>query len=135
MEAIGILHSFGWSKPAWFGDLKEPLKYERLAQNISVDVAIVGGGIAGVTTAYFIYKSVKSVALLEDGYIGSGETGRTTAHITHVLEDRYYNIVKKHSENGAKLASESHTAAMHFIDRTVREESIDYGYETSGSRW
>jgi glycine/D-amino acid oxidase-like deaminating enzyme len=123
------LQSSGWTTPAWFGDLQEPLKFEKLAQNISVDVAIVGGGIAGVTTAYIIYKSGKSVALLEDGYIGSGETGRTTAHITHALDDRYYNIVKKHGENGARLAAESHTAAMHFIDRTVREESIDCGYE------
>jgi glycine/D-amino acid oxidase-like deaminating enzyme len=123
------LQSSGWSTPAWFGDLQEPLKFEKLAQNISVDVAIVGGGIAGLTTAYLIYKSGKSVALLEDGYIGSGETGRTTAHITHALDDRYYNIVKKHGENGAKLAAESHTTAMHFIDRTVREESIDCEYK------
>jgi glycine/D-amino acid oxidase-like deaminating enzyme len=53
--------------------LQEPLKFEKLAQNISVDVAIVGGGIAGVTRAYLIYKSGKSVALLADGYIGSGD--------------------------------------------------------------
>ena len=117
------------STSPWFGDLQQPLKFEKLGQDISVDVAIIGGGIAGITTAYLVSQSGKSVVLIEDGYIGSGETGRTTAHITHALDDRYYNIVKKHGENGAKLAAESHTAAMHFIDRTVREESIDCGYE------
>jgi glycine/D-amino acid oxidase-like deaminating enzyme len=63
------------------------------------------------------------------GYIGSGETGRTTAHITHALDDRYYNIENKHGSNGAKLAAESHTAAIDFIDRFVREEEIDCAFE------
>jgi glycine/D-amino acid oxidase-like deaminating enzyme len=119
------LHTSGQSESPWFKDIGRPLKFGRLAQNISVDVAIVGGGIAGVTTAYLLSKSGKSVALLEDGYIGSGETGRTTAHITHALDDRYYNIEKKHGTNSARIAADSHTSAINFIDRTVSEERID----------
>ncbi|MGE5684640.1 MAG: NAD(P)/FAD-dependent oxidoreductase [Nitrososphaerota archaeon] len=119
------LHTSGQSESPWFKDIGRPLKFGRLAQNISVDVAIVGGGIAGVTTAYLLSKSGKSVALLEDGYIGSGETGRTTAHITHALDDRYYNIEKNHGTNSARIAADSHTSAINFIDRTVREERID----------
>jgi glycine/D-amino acid oxidase-like deaminating enzyme len=122
------LHTSGQSESSWFKDIGHPLKFDRLAQNISVDVAIVGGGIAGVTTAYLLSKSGKSVALLEDGYIGSGETGRTTAHITHALDDRYYNIEKKHGENSARIAAESHTSAINFIDKTVREERIDCAF-------
>lgn len=82
----------------WFDNLRHPLRFNSLDQNISVDVAIIGGGIAGITTAYLLSRSGKSVAILEDGYIGSGETGRTTAHITHALDDRYYNIEKKRSD-------------------------------------
>jgi glycine/D-amino acid oxidase-like deaminating enzyme len=122
------LHTSGQSESSWFKDIGHPLRFDKLAQNISVDVAIVGGGIAGVTTAYLLSKSGKSVALLEDGYIGSGETGRTTAHITHALDDRYYNIEKKHGANSARLAAESHTSAINFIDRTVREERIDCAF-------
>ncbi|RPI84985.1 MAG: FAD-binding oxidoreductase, partial [Nitrosopumilales archaeon] len=73
------LHTSGQSESSWFKDTVPPVKFKKLSENISVDVAIVGGGIAGVTTAYLISKSGKSVALLEDGYLGSGETGRTTA--------------------------------------------------------
>ena len=122
------LHTSGQSESSWFKDIGHPLRFDKLAQIISVDVAIVGGGIAGVTTAYLLSKSGKSVALLEDGYIGSGETGRTTAHITHALDDRYYNIEKKHGANSARLAAESHTSAINFIDRTVREERIDCAF-------
>jgi glycine/D-amino acid oxidase-like deaminating enzyme len=50
----------------------------------------IGGGIAGLTISYLLSKAGKKVTVIEDGYIGSGETGRTTAHITHALDDRYY---------------------------------------------
>lgn len=125
---IWELHTSGQRESSWFKDTVQPAKFEKLFENISVDVAIVGGGIAGVTTAHLISKSGKSVALLEDGYIGSGETGRTTAHITHALDDRYYNIEKKHGTNSAKIAAASHTSAIDFIDRTVREERIDCAF-------
>jgi glycine/D-amino acid oxidase-like deaminating enzyme len=123
------VQSSGQTKSPWFSNLQHPLRYNKLSQNISADVAIIGGGIAGITTAYLISRSGKSVVLLEDGYIGSGETGRTTAHITHALDDRYYNIEKKHGRKGARLAAESHTAAIHFIERSGREEGIDCAFE------
>ena len=121
------LHTSGYNESSWFKDI-DPLKFDKLNRNISVDVAIVGGGIAGITTAYLLSKSGRSVALLEDGYIGSGETGRTTAHITHALDDRYYNIEERHGANSARIAAESHTSAIDFIDRTVRDEAIDCGF-------
>src|SRR5918996_1146684 len=123
------LYTSGQSESSWFKDIGNPLKFDKLAQNISVDVAIVGGGIAGVTTAYLLSKSGKSVALLEDGYIGSGETGRTTAHITHALDDRYYNLEQKHGLDGAHSAANSHTAAINLIESTVKEENIDCDFE------
>ena len=122
------LHTSGQRESLWFKDIRHPLKFAKLAQNICVDVAIVGGGIAGATTAYLLSKSGKSVALLEDGYIGSGETGRTTAHITHALDDRYYNVEKQHGAHSARIAAASHTSAIEFIDKTVTEERIDCAF-------
>jgi glycine/D-amino acid oxidase-like deaminating enzyme len=123
------VQSSGQTDSSWFSNLRRPLRFSKLGQNISVDVAIVGGGIAGVTTAYLLSRSGRTVALLEDGYIGSGETGRTTAHITHALDDRYYNIEKKQGPKRARLAAESHTAAIDFIDHSVKEEGIDCDFE------
>jgi len=119
----------GQTESSWFLDIAHPLKFDKLSQNISIDVAIVGGGISGITTAYLLSNSGKSVALLEDGYIGSGETGRTTAHITHALDDRYYNIEKKHGRNSARLAGESHTAAIDFIENVIKKEDIDCSFK------
>jgi len=55
----------------WLINLQRPLKSKKIDQNISVDVGIVGAGIAGITTAYCLSRSGMSVAVLEDGYVGS----------------------------------------------------------------
>jgi glycine/D-amino acid oxidase-like deaminating enzyme/nitrite reductase/ring-hydroxylating ferredoxin subunit len=124
----------GNKQSSWFANVEQPIKFAQLTDNISssekaVDVVIVGGGIAGVTTAYLLSKSGKKVVVVEDGYIASGETGRTTAHITHALDDRYYNLEQVHGIEGARIAAESHTAAIDLIESVVNEESIDCDFE------
>src|ERR671938_1649713 len=82
----------GKTQSPWLSDIAQPLKFQKIDRNISIDVVIVGGGIAGMSTAYLLSKAGKQIAVVDDGYIGCGETGRTTAHITNALDDRYYNL-------------------------------------------
>jgi len=112
----------------WIDSVK-PLEFETLERSIDTDVLIIGGGIAGLTTAYQLSKAGRSVILVEDGFIGSGETGRTTAHLTCALDDRYYEIEKAFGEEGARKAAESHMAAIDWIENTVREENINCDFE------
>jgi glycine/D-amino acid oxidase-like deaminating enzyme/nitrite reductase/ring-hydroxylating ferredoxin subunit len=119
----------GINLSSWFANIPKPIKFDKLNKNISVDVVIVGGGIAGLSTAYILSKAGKRVAILDDGYIGSGETGHTTAHITHALDDRYFNLEKMFGNDGAFLAAESHTSAIDFIEKVVSEEKIECDYE------
>src|SRR5947207_3106119 len=56
------------------------------------DVCVIGAGIAGLTTAYLLAREAKRVIVLDDGAIGSGETGRTTAHLSNEIDDRYVEI-------------------------------------------
>ncbi len=74
-------------------------------------------------------KAGLKIALLEDGSVGSGETGRTTAHLVNALDDRYYDLVKYFGEKNARYAAESHTAAVNFIADVVRKEKIDCDFE------
>jgi glycine/D-amino acid oxidase-like deaminating enzyme len=120
--------SAGRTEPSWFED-SSSLEFRKLNRNISVDVVIVGGGIAGLTTGYLLTKNGKRVAVVDDGNLASGETGRTTAHITHALDDRYYELEKTHGKKGARLAAESHTAAIDRIESIVRNEGIDCNFE------
>jgi glycine/D-amino acid oxidase-like deaminating enzyme/nitrite reductase/ring-hydroxylating ferredoxin subunit len=112
----------------WIDSVK-PIEFETLKQDLDTDVLIVGGGIAGLTTAYQLLKAGRKVTLVEDGLIGSGETGRTTAHLTCALDDRYYLIEKAFGEDGSRKAAESHMAAIDWIESTVRLEGIDCDFE------
>jgi heterodisulfide reductase subunit A-like polyferredoxin len=75
----------------WLDSVK-PFEFETLNHDLDTDILIIGGGIAGLTTAYCLLKAGKKITLVEDGLIGSGETGRTTAHLTCALDDLYYEI-------------------------------------------
>jgi glycine/D-amino acid oxidase-like deaminating enzyme len=96
-----------------------------LAVDTQADVCVVGAGIAGMTTAYLLVRSGKSVVVLDDGVIGSGMTSRTTAHLVNALDDRYYRLEEDHGPERARLAAESHTAAIARIQETAIGEQID----------
>lgn len=102
---------------------------ERLARDESADVCVVGAGISGLTAAYLLARAGRSVVVLDDGPIAGGETCRTTAHLSNVIDDSYHWIEQVHGEEGARLAAESHTAAIARIEAIVREEGIrcDFG--------
>ena len=102
---------------------------EPLRGDASADVCVVGAGIAGLTTAYLLAREGKSVVVLDDGPVAGGETCRTTAHLVNALDDRYYELERLHGERGARLAAESHTAAVDQIEETVAEEKIDCDFE------
>lgn len=95
-----------------------------LTADTTADVCIVGAGIAGLTTAYLLAQIGKSVVVLDDGPIGGGMTAVTTAHLANALDDRYYHLERLHGERGARLAAESHTAAIDWIDAVVSRERI-----------
>lgn len=115
------------STPPWT-DADVP-RFDALDGNRAVDVCIVGAGIAGLTTALFLARAGHSVAVIEDGAIGSGETGRTTAHLSNAIDDRYHEIEKLHGAAGARLVVESHSAAIDCMERLSSEEDIACDFE------
>jgi NADPH-dependent 2,4-dienoyl-CoA reductase/sulfur reductase-like enzyme len=57
-----------------------------LLEDARAEVCIVGGGIAGMTTAYLLNRAGHSVIVLDDGPIAGSETGRTTAHLSNAID-------------------------------------------------
>ncbi|KAF2517157.1 FAD-dependent oxidoreductase [Flavobacterium foetidum] len=105
------------------------ISFEKPQEDVNTEVLIIGGGIAGLTTAYRLLKAGKKIVLVEDGFIGSGETGRTTAHLSNALDDRYYYLANIFGEETAKLAAESHTAAIDEIEKIVDTLNIDCSFK------
>lgn len=100
-----------------------------LREDAQADVCVVGAGIAGLTTAYLLAQEGKSVAVLEAGSIGSGESGRTTAHLSCAIDDRFVEIERLHGPEGARISAASHREAIDAIERIVRQEAIDCDFE------
>lgn len=105
------------------------LSFEKPTAPLTTDVLIIGGGIAGLTTAYLLLKAGRKVTVVEDGFIGSGESGRTTAHLTCALDDRYYYLENIFGKEVAALAAESHAFAIDEIERIVAEEHIECSFK------
>ena len=96
-----------------------------LTEDVETNVCVVGAGIAGMTTAYLLAKDGLSVIVLDDGVVAGGETGRTTAHLSFALDDRFTELERLHGERGARLAAESHRAAVDRIEQIVADERIN----------
>lgn len=100
-----------------------------LPGDVRTNVCVIGAGIAGMTTAYLLARAGKAVTVIDSGPVGGGETGRTTAHITALLDDRYATIARRHGGDRARQAAESHTAAIERIEAIADLEDIDCDFE------
>jgi glycine/D-amino acid oxidase-like deaminating enzyme/nitrite reductase/ring-hydroxylating ferredoxin subunit len=114
----------GNTRSLWHATAGE-LTRRPLLEDARADVCVVGAGVAGMLTAYRLTREGRQVIVLDDGPIGGGETGRTTAHLADALDDRYAVLERLHGEQGARLAAQSHRAGIDLIEQVCREESID----------
>ena len=120
--------SSGSTVSVWMATAAIPSR-SALKEDALANVCIVGAGIAGMTTAYLLARAGKTVVVVDDGPIGGGMTGRTTAHLVTALDDRYFELERLHGETGARLAAESHAAAIDLVESIVKEEKIDCEFE------
>lgn len=104
-------------------------EFPPLEADAAADVCVVGGGIAGLTTAYLLTREGLDVVVLDLDRIGGQETARTTAHLSDVLDERFGELERLHGEEATRLARESHSAAIDRIERIVAEEGIECGFE------
>jgi glycine/D-amino acid oxidase-like deaminating enzyme/nitrite reductase/ring-hydroxylating ferredoxin subunit len=96
-----------------------------LARDAIADVCVVGGGIAGLTTAYLLATEGKTVILLEaKEAVGRGETGLTTAHLAWAIDDRFTHLASVRGDDVARAAAASHRAAVEAIHDITDRESI-----------
>jgi len=114
----------GESVSVWFDKASMP-SCPTLNEDFRADVCIIGGGIAGLTTAYLLMKEGKSVCVLESDDLASGQTGKTTAHFVNALDDRFYRLERFHGEEGLKMAISSHSEAIRKVEEIVKREKIE----------
>ena len=99
--------------------------FPRLDADVSVDVAVVGAGITGLTAATLLKRAGKTVAMLESKQIVRGTTGYTTAKVTAGHRLVYQDLRKIFGEEGARLYADSQQAALERVAELVAELEID----------
>lgn len=107
----------------------ETCELNPLCEDIEADVCVVGAGIAGLSVAYRLVRDGQRVVVIDDGQVGRGMTGRTTAHLASAQDDGYHEIESRHGAEGARFAAESHSAAIDWIEANARDERIECEFE------
>jgi len=115
--------------PSFWIETAPDTDYPALPDGVSVDVAVVGAGITGVTAAVLLKRAGKTVALIDSKRIVRGATGYTTAKVTAGHGLSYTKIKDAFGTEGAKVYAESNLAALERIAQFVEEDGIDCDFE------
>lgn len=116
------------TQAVWSANI-EPKAYPTLKGNLKVDVAIVGAGITGLSTAYCLAKAGKKVVILEASQVGMGTTGSSTGNLYAPIGEGLHTIQSKHDEDTLQSVVSSRMAAIDFIAQRIAEYNIDCEFQ------
>jgi gamma-glutamylputrescine oxidase len=129
---------FSQDQVFWY--LKRP-HTECLRTDLSVDVAIIGGGMAGLSAAQSFAKKGKKVLLLEAYYCGAGASGKSSGFITPNSELGLADFIRLHGELGARMIWSHIESGVEHIRKNIKEYNLECDYneedslEVANSRW
>jgi len=107
--------------------------YPSVENRVSVDVAIIGGGIVGLTAATLLKRAGQIVAVIESRQVAAGVSGHTTAKVTALHQLIYADLIKQIGEQKARLYAESNLAGVEQVAALVTEEQIDCDFSRQSS--
>jgi glycine/D-amino acid oxidase-like deaminating enzyme/nitrite reductase/ring-hydroxylating ferredoxin subunit len=113
-----------YKQSVWQHTCASALSYPRLEETLDVDIAIIGAGITGLTTAMQLAESGKSIIVLEAKQIGSGTTGSSTANLYIPIQSQYQSLKSKFNQAVATTVALSRQAAIDYIEQMIAAHNI-----------
>lgn len=104
-------------------------QYPKPDKNLEADVAIIGGGITGLSAAYVLAKAGKKVVVLEALRIGRGTTGTSTGNLYATVGEHLSSLKSKRNLETMKMVAQSRAEAINFIEDRVKEFQINCEFE------
>ena len=98
-------------------------------KNISTDILIIGGGISGLTTAYFLKDKYKNIMLIDKSNIGNDITNKTTAKITYLQGIIYKTLEKNFNKKISKKYFNSQKEAIEILKDIITKNKISCNFE------
>lgn len=99
-------------------------EFPSITTDLQTETCIIGGGITGISIAYQMAKRGHKVTLVEAFRLGSGQTGRTTAHLTTQLEEQFTELMKMHDKETVSTFLEAHRRAIDVMEDIIENENI-----------
>lgn len=116
------------SRSIWMATAKLP-DAPSLSADTTADVAVVGSGIAGLSTGYELTQAGESVVVLDRGPLVGGMTSRTSAHLTSAIDDLYQELIRMRGLAEARAYVRARTAAIDRIEEIHKIEKIDCDFK------
>ena len=128
MSELPAEHESYWlaSAPVTPGNSHPPLEP---GSRTETDVVVVGGGIAGLCTAWELARAGRRVTVVEADRIAAGVTGHTTAKVTAQHSLIYDDLRRRHGAEGARLYARSQQDAIEHLVSVVGELGVDCDLE------
>jgi glycine/D-amino acid oxidase-like deaminating enzyme/nitrite reductase/ring-hydroxylating ferredoxin subunit len=116
----------------WLDGAEAP-SHPPLAGDTRTDVAVIGGGIAGITVALLLAESDREVTLVEMDRVGGGATGYTTAKVSSQHGFIYDSLCSSIGESKARAYGQANEAALALVAEWVEQRGIDCGWRRRAS--
>lgn len=120
-------------KSYWIEENKEKENYKTLKKDIETDICIIGGGITGLSIAYYLNQYKIKNVILEKDEIGNRTTGGSTAKITSQHGLFYKYLIDSEGEEFAKKYYEANEKAISNIEKIIKDENIECEFERASS--
>lgn len=116
-------------KSYWENSTKNKREFEKLKQNVEADICIIGGGLAGISTAYYLTKTSKKVVVLEKDEVCGHTSGHSTGKITSQHGLFYNYLINSQGKEYAKKYLEANEEAIKNIKQIIEKEDIDCDFK------
>jgi glycine/D-amino acid oxidase-like deaminating enzyme/nitrite reductase/ring-hydroxylating ferredoxin subunit len=103
--------------------------FPTLSHNLQAEVCVVGGGITGLAIAYELAKRGHDVTVLEAMRLGSGQTGRSTGHLSSQLEEDFQKLLKMHDASKINTFWNAHRSAIAIFEHIITQENISCDFK------
>jgi glycine/D-amino acid oxidase-like deaminating enzyme len=104
-----------------------------LADDLGADVVVIGGGYTGLSTALSLRAQGADVVLLEQGFAGSGASGRNAGHVSPTIGKDIPTLLRFFGKERAARLVRFADAAVDYTEETIRKHEIDCEYAASGN--
>lgn len=115
------------NKSYWINE--QTTSYPSLTGSLNADVAVIGGGITGLTAAFLLQRAGRHVVLIEANRIGQGSTGYSTAKLTALHGLIYQRLESSYGLEAAKTYAAANQAGIEQIAQWVDELGVDCDFE------